>query len=79
MRLLSTAFSALALVVARPALACPSCETALQARAALAVRGDFWSQLVILTLPLVLMAVLAVGLHHVRSNAASDESGRGKR
>lgn len=75
MRLLCTALGALALVVARPALACPSCETALQTRAALAARGDFWSQLVILTLPLLLVAVLAIGLHHVGSTAASDESG----
>lgn len=69
MRLTSLVVSALARLMAGDAAACPSCETALQARAALWQRGDFWSQLLIVTSPLLLMGVLALALyaHDARS------------
>jgi hypothetical protein len=74
MRVIGTLLAALALFAARRARACPSCETALQARAALAERGDFWSQLLLILLPLVLMSVLAVALHGSGTQRASAES-----
>jgi hypothetical protein len=70
MRSIAAALSAFALVSAERAMACPSCETALQARAALSERGDFWSQLLIVTLPLLLMSLIAVALH--RTGHGSD-------
>jgi hypothetical protein len=69
MRLPIMALSAYALLSASRALACPSCETALQARAALSERGDFWSQFLIVTLPLMLMSLIATALHRIGMKA----------
>lgn len=71
MRFMIVAFTA-SLFTAGRARACPSCETALQARAALSDRGDFWNQLLLIMLPLMFMSVIAVALHRIRMKAPPD-------
>jgi hypothetical protein len=53
------------LLVACAALACPNCETARQVRASIREDGHFWSYLLMMALPLLLIAAVSALLYRV--------------